>query len=108
MLPRRSSCLLSSVRSFKLNQMITIWKFRLLLEETEITVPKGAKILTLQMQLGTPCIWLTVDTKQEKEVRKFITFGTGHSIETLDNLQFIGSYQVSEVLIFHVFEKVNI
>lgn len=86
--------------------MKTIWKFSLYGFNEKISVPKDAKILTLQTQKGSPCIWMLVDTNNELEDRNFYIVGTGHNLnnETIDN--YIGTYQEFDGnFIWHVFEK---
>lgn len=49
---------------------------------------------------------MLVDVGAELEERIFITYGTGHRIEDVKSLDYLGSYQVDEEnFIFHVFEK---
>lgn len=67
-------------------------------------MPKGAKILSLQMNNKMPCIWAIVNPNAEKEVRKFNIYGTGHNI-TEDDLKYIGTFQMhNDMLVFHLFE----
>lgn len=85
--------------------MITIWKFPLDRSDLQsIGMPKGAEILTVQMQKGIPCLWAKVDSEAEFEYRNIIMHGTGHKCSP--NLgKYIGSFQThNENLIFHVFE----
>jgi len=88
----------------------TIFKYPLTSQQTQIIqMPKGAQILTLQMQKDTPCIWalLDVDIDNPKEFRTFELYGTGHPIYPRDRT-YIGSFQVDEGhYIFHVFELLN-
>ena len=87
--------------------MSVIWKY-----ETEIVdyvnfdIPKEGKILSVQIQHGTTCIWVLIDPSQPKEKRYFKIAGTGHPItEPIETLDFIGTFQmVGGSLIFHLFE----
>lgn len=84
-----------------------IWKYELEFDHyKEISVPKGAEILCVQVQDGAPCIWALVDDKEEEESMYIMTFGTGHPIRkdiTLKN--HLGTYQLhGGNLIWHVFE----
>lgn len=85
--------------------MRTVWKYELAIDDyIDVEIPKGAEILTFQIQSDKPCIWCLVDPNVEKETRRFRLAGTGHDIKE-DNLKYIGSCQVHEgVLIFHLFE----
>ena len=59
----------------------------------EIEMPKGSKILSVQMQYDKPCLWALVDDHTTfVEKREIILAGTGHPIEA-DNLKFIGTVQ---------------
>lgn len=85
--------------------MKTIWKFPLhKVALQSLSMPKGAKILTLQVQNDQPCIWALVDEDHRKELKEFLTFGTGHQLpEKLG--PYVGSYQIHDGwLVFHVFE----
>lgn len=82
-----------------------IWKYQLLtIGINEIEMPKGAKILSLQMNNKIPCIWAIVNPNAEKEIRRFNIYGTGHNI-TEDDLKYIGTFQMhNDMLVFHLFE----
>lgn len=83
----------------------TIWKFGLEARDgVAIDMPKGAEILSLQVQGSTPCIWALCDPHAEPETRYFRTYGTGHPVESEPG-RFIGTYQIMNgALVFHVFE----
>ena len=87
--------------------MRTVWKYELAIDDyIDVEIPKGAEILTFQVQSDKPYIWCLVDPEAEKEVRRFRFAGTGHSIKE-DNLKYIASCQVQGgILIFHLFEVV--
>ena len=89
--------------------MKTIWKFQF---ENKgmfgLDMPKGAEILTVQVQEGVPCIWAMVDPGQEKENRIIVIHGTGHPVQQAGQKKYIGTYQECEgSLIWHVFELVE-
>ena len=82
---------------------MTIWKW-LLLPETTIYMPIGAKLLTVQLQHGEPQLWAMVDAGAPKEVRTFRTYGTGHDLPDEPG-QYVGTFQMlGGNLAFHVFE----
>ena len=89
--------------------MKTIWKFPLaVVSPYQITMPKGAKILTVQRQGAHACLWAIVDPDAEKERRVFEIFGTGQSMHEgmgIDR-KYIGTFQASE-FVWHVFEREN-
>lgn len=87
----------------------SIWKFQLSVTDIQsLYIPADAKILSVQVQHGEPCVWALVDTDKRDESRVLRTFGTGHPIGTSDNLVFIGTYQLhGGGLVFHVFEEIR-
>ena len=89
--------------------MKTIYKFEFeLADAATVTMPVGAKILTVQVQRGVPCLWAAVDLVGDMEQRIICTYGTGQSIESLEERKYIGTYQLHEgSLVFHVFEKLK-
>lgn len=84
---------------------MTIWKFPInVVTEQRVAMPSGAKLLTCQIQGGTPCLWALVDPKAEKESRTVLTFGTGHVADGPFGA-YLGTYQLRDgMLVFHVFE----
>ncbi len=93
--------------------MKTIWKFELEATRLQnIIMPKGAKILCVQMQGETACLWALVNPdEKETEARNIETFGTGHTISEDEGTsrEYIGTYQLlGGSLVFHVFEYTGI
>lgn len=83
-----------------------IWKARLG-TDGEVSMPKGAEILTVQTQHEIPCLWFKCDPSAEIETRKFSIIGTGHPI-TVDEGEYIGTFQVNDgAFVFHLFEDVG-
>ena len=73
----------------------------------EVEMPKGAEILTAQIQYDKICLWALVDDTNPKEKRDIIVAGTGHPIEA-DHLKYKGTVQeLNGQLIWHVFEDVK-
>ncbi len=67
--------------------MKSIYKYPLQVDGEQILlIPAGAKILTVQMQGSTPCLWAEVKINDDAnlraglEQRKIKMFGTGHDI----------------------------
>lgn len=89
----------------------TIWKFEIETADLNtVNMPKGAEILTVQNQMGNPCIWALVDPAQETELRAFEVFGTGHEVycDMGIDRKYIGTYQLhGGALVFHVFERLD-
>lgn len=86
--------------------MSKVFKYPLPISDVvEVVMPKDAKVLAVQVQNGTPCIWAAVNPTLEVETRTFRIAGTGHSIvdEIIDD--YIGTFQLYDgQLVFHVFE----
>lgn len=89
--------------------MKMVYKYPLYIQyEVVVMMPKGARVLSVQVQDGRPCIWAAVapcETSQEK--RWFRIAGTGHPIEDDVVEGFIGTIQMYDGrLVFHVFERI--
>lgn len=89
--------------------MRRIFKYGLsVADENSVVMPKGAIILSLQIDKRTllPTIWATVDPDAETEIRTFETIGTGHPINELSKGKriYIGTYQCLDYFVGHVFE----
>ena len=85
----------------------TIWKFPLgeVNDLLTLSVPKGAELLTMQVQNGEPCIWALVDPSAPKVTRAFAVRGTGHDASGLEASKHVGSFQLlGGRLVFHVFD----
>ena len=86
--------------------METIWKFKLEVTGKQlIEVPTGAIALSVQTQNNDPCIWALVNPSNPKENRAIEIFGTGNPIRQGER-SFIGTFQLSNGLVFHVFENI--
>lgn len=84
--------------------MKRIYKYPITVDDKiTLSLPLGAKILTVQMQKTCPCLWVMVDPDLPKVERRFCLYGTG--MEVKDNPFYIGSFQMlGGDLIFHLFE----
>jgi len=87
--------------------MHAIWKFKLdICDRQSIALPKGAKILCVQTQKETPCIWAIVSNTKDggKQYHSFAIYGTGHEHEAIGGT-YIGTFQLQEgMFVYHVFE----
>ncbi|MFZ2992605.1 MAG: hypothetical protein WA061_02710 [Microgenomates group bacterium] len=88
--------------------MKTVYKYPVAGQDYfKILMPKDANILSVQTQSDdTVSLWAYVDTDAPLEHRYFRIAGTGHEI-TDEHILFIGTFQVSEYLVFHLFEILN-
>jgi hypothetical protein len=86
---------------------MVIWKYPLdLVDEQCLHLPKGAKLLTVQVQDDDPQLWALCDELQpENERRWFGMYGTGNPMPS-DPGSYIGTVQLrGGMLVFHFFEK---
>ena len=86
--------------------MSTIYKYTIeTVPQQNITMPKKARILDIQVQKDQACIWALVDPTQETEEVLITTIGTGHDIQTNPG-KYVGTYQIDNGnLVFHVFAE---
>lgn len=87
--------------------MNTIHKFNLAVTDTQsVSMPKGAKVLCVQVQNGTICLWARVWTEAEYELRTFLVVGTGNPFpESNRPPLYIGTVQ-QPPFVWHIFEKI--
>lgn len=80
----------------------SIWKFALPMQG-DLTMPKGARILSVQMQNGQPHLWALVDPKAPLVMRNIRVYGTGWDVEETGT--FIGTFMTEGgQYVFHVFD----
>lgn len=76
----------------------------------KVEIGRNAKILSIQVQKGIPCIWFLQSDGDDIIERTIETIGTGHYLhETKEKIaterRFIGTYQLhGGDLVFHAFE----
>lgn len=87
-------------------ELKSIWKYPInVSDRIELSMPKGAEILCVQMQYEFPCIYALVNVNEEKEVREFRVVDTGHPLQQY-NGKYIGTFQLhGGDLVFHLFES---
>lgn len=87
---------------------MTIWKFEVLPDAFVVEMPRGAKLLSAQLQptLGKPQLWVLVDQEQPKVRRRLVTVGTGHPLPPeILGFTFVGTFQLhGGGLVFHLFD----
>lgn len=74
---------------------------------TSITMPKGAKILSVKDQGGIPMVWALIDPAEDVCVQhEFRVAGTGHDIDPLHaTCPFVGTLHLhGGALVFHIFD----
>lgn len=81
-----------------------IWKFPLRIGLTVAQMPLGAKVLHVHEQNGMPCLWALVDPAKPTQERRFVTEGTGHSLDTeCTPFRYIGTAHCHG-FVWHAFE----
>ena len=88
--------------------MQTIWKFPFKIErQITIEMPRGAKVLSIQVQDGVPCMWATVDSDSGMVPQKFNLYGTGSKLPTYwgKSMRYVDTFQHGE-FVWHVFEEI--
>jgi hypothetical protein len=85
--------------------MRAIWKFPVSVRERfTVEMPRGAEVLSVQVQHGEPVMWALLDPKAQNETRTFAVHGTGHEFYD-DGYAYIGTFQIAGgALVFHLFE----
>jgi hypothetical protein len=86
--------------------MKTIWKFPLEVTDVQsVRMPRGARILCVQVQGGVPCLWAEVDPQAASEDRTLRIYGTGHPMAEGEQRVYIGTFQLVQMeMVFHVYE----
>ena len=84
--------------------MKTIWKYPLEITDQQfVEVPEGSELLTVQMQNGTPQLWVKCDNNKPKVFKRIRIYGTGHKLWA-DDETYLATFQVYDGdLVFHVF-----
>lgn len=82
-----------------------VWKYELKSVLSDLHMPVGAEILTVQLQHDQICLWAKVNVNAPKVKRTFQMIGTDHVIAD-DRVTYIGTVQlVDGNLVFHIFER---
>jgi hypothetical protein len=83
--------------------MKTIWKFQLRLTDLQIvSMPKGAEILTVQVQHGIITMWAKVNTDAELVRVPIQIVGTGNPYQSVG--KYIGTVQL-DGFVWHLFQE---
>ena len=89
-----------------------IFKYRIPFQDVEVKIPlsEGCQVLHVGEQNNEVFIWIAVDPDQIWTCHKrFRIIGTGYEIKVDDyyQLKFIGTVQMKNGLVWHVFENVG-
>jgi len=92
--------------------MKAIWKFGLdIIDVQTVSMPEGAKILSVQAQNGMPYLWAEVDVEATPKDRTIEIFGTGHPMRCDMGVsrEYIETFQIrGGQLVFHVYEYTGV
>jgi hypothetical protein len=85
-----------------------IWKWQIEVTDRQtVMMPKGAKLLDVQMQGGDCCVWALCDQNAKKEPRSLAIYGTGHTIPN-EAGEYVATVQMLDgARVFHVFDVAN-
>lgn len=89
----------------KINNMKTIYKYRLPDKINKLMIPAGGIVLTIQLQDDIPTIWVLVNPSNPEKERIFHLVGTGHKIEIRAGAHpvYVGTVQI-DWHVWHCFE----
>lgn len=78
--------------------------------DAKISIPKGATILSVDIQADTPIVWALVNPDAPTHTRSFVVCGTGWVVP--DNCKYIGTCFAKRAVpsfpngfVWHVFER---
>lgn len=82
--------------------------FKYILKETDcqrVSMPRGAKLLSVDVQRGSLCLWAIVAPDEPHKERIIFIYGTGHPFPDEDDCpqMFLGTVQQGQ-LVWHIFE----
>jgi len=76
--------------------MTCIWKFLIPFDNPglfELDMPKGAKLLTVQVQNSQPMLWAEVKTIAPPVKRKLVIVGTGTQYHPKSSYKYVATWQ---------------
>lgn len=79
-----------------------IWKFPLRASGGDVMAPHGATALTVQLQQGTPTLWMLVPEGPMDTRYTFEIFATGDRVP--EGLEYISTYSTLAGGVFHAFK----
>lgn len=85
---------------------MVIWKYVMNTPYINFKMPRGAQILSCQMQHDYPTIWALVDEGAPKELRCFVAIETGQVINTpIARMKFVATILTAKgTVAHHIFE----
>lgn len=91
--------------------MKTIWKYPIpVTDEFELEMSIGARVIAVDAQHDTPCIWALVDPGAPTWPVRFSVKGTGHPFPDHEYYsRHIGTFQLEGgALVFHLFQHEDV
>ena len=86
--------------------MQMIYKYKLEFQPIQIVKLPLKRILTIQTQDGTPCLWALVDTEAPEVPMQIRMAGTGtHDAHDFDKLRFISTTQYGTFVLHWFYEN---
>lgn len=84
-----------------------IYKYPVTIDDVfDVEMPRGAQVLSVDVQGGRPQMWARVDPSAPVEQRRFQLRGTGHPLNGNEG-RFVGTFQMhGGSLVFHLFESI--
>ena len=98
----------TGTRSFSLRRVIlkTIYKYPLTItDRQDVEMPTGSRLLSVGEQEGQLILWVAVDTNKPTISRCIVIVGTGNPAKNIVDSPFIGTVQMSNGLVWHVFDE---
>ncbi len=80
-----------------------IFKYELVGMLSTIELPSESRVLSVQKQYDSICMWVEVDITKPKVVRKFRLIGTGHYFD-FTRMSYVGTVQDGS-LVWHIYEQ---
>lgn len=85
-------------------KMQVIHKYDIKIGYFSLILTKKARILTVQVQRGTPRLWVMLNLKHTPKMRHFRVVGTGYDIKER-NFEYLGTFQLTlGSLVYHLLE----
>ena len=88
-----------------------IWKFPLnKVSDTEISMPIGAELLTIQTQNDIPILWALVDDIDTTEIVMIEAFYTGEGVgyDMGTSREYINTIQLNNGIVIHYFKYTGV
>jgi hypothetical protein len=82
--------------------MKAIYKYPMSLKDQWVSLPIGAKMLTVEIQNGVLCLWALVDPSEKIAARFFKVLGTGWNSNEIDDFDYVGTVFQDE-FVWHIF-----